>query len=171
MLVVRFAAISLGIALIFPSSIAMFGQAGQDTPAAPIPSQILTAKKVFISNARGEWNSIRWSGSPERTYNEFYANIKNLGRFQIVATPAEADLVLQAIFIEPITVLEDAQVSAPLFKLDLLDPKTGITLWTLDEHIWVDKKQENRDKKFDEGIHNLVGYLMALYPQPAAHAK
>jgi hypothetical protein len=59
--------------LVFPSSQA---QVTNDVPAAPLPSQIVSAKKVFISNARGEWNPYYWSGTPERTYNEFYAAIK-----------------------------------------------------------------------------------------------
>ena len=128
-------------------------------------------QEVFISNARGEWNSVRWSGSPERTYNEFYAAIKNLGLFQIVSAPGDADLVLQITFVEPTEVRGNIPYSAPVLRLVLLDPKTGIILWTLDEHLQVDLKQKNRDQKFDDGINNLVGYFKALYTQPAAEAK
>jgi hypothetical protein len=141
-------------------------------PAAPIPQQILAAKKVFISNARGDWNSFHWSGTPERTYNEFYAEIKSWGRYEIVPAPTDADLVLQISLAEPVQVNGGSLVfGSPLFKLALLDPKTGILLWNLDEHLPLDASQKNRDKKFSEGIGNLVGYLKALYIQPAGEAK
>jgi hypothetical protein len=171
MLKVKLVAASLGIVVMSFPSIAIFSQTLRDAPAAAIPSQILTARKVFISNARGEWNSVRWSGSPERTYNEFYAAIKNLGLFQIVSAPGDADLVLQITFVEPTEVRGNIPYSAPVLRLVLLDPKTGIILWTLDEHLQVDLKQKNRDQKFDDGINNLVGYFKALYTQPAAEAK
>jgi len=45
----------------------------QVVPAAPIPQQILAAKKVFISNAGGMLDLNMVSGDPRRDYNEFYA--------------------------------------------------------------------------------------------------
>jgi hypothetical protein len=42
-------------------------------PVAPIPQQILAAKKVFISNAGGMLDLNMVSGDPRRDYNEFYA--------------------------------------------------------------------------------------------------
>jgi hypothetical protein len=47
MLKVRLVVMSLAIAMMLPLVSVLQAQA----PAAPIPSQILTAKKVFISNA------------------------------------------------------------------------------------------------------------------------
>ena len=167
----RLAAILIAIVGIFPASVTMLAQTWKETPAAPIPSQILTAKKVFISNARAEWNSVRWSGSPERTYNEFYAAIKNMGRYQIVATPGDADMVLQITFLEPLESNGNTQVSSPLFRLLLVDPKTNTILWTLDEHVQVDSFQKSRDKRFDDGISNIVRYLNALYSQPVYEIK
>ena len=166
MLNIRFVAMFFGISMLLPSTAALHAQAADTIPTAPLPSQILAAKKVFISNARGEWNPIRWSGKPERTYNEFYAAIKSWGRFEIVAAPADADLVLQITFVEPIADNGGDQMSMPVFRLVLLDPKTSIVLWTLDEHLPVDAKQKNRDKKFDDAINSLVGYLKDLTIQP-----
>ena len=52
--------------------------AQQKKPAhpAPIPAQILTAKKVFIANGGGDESreeGASYSGGPDRAYNEFYA--------------------------------------------------------------------------------------------------
>src|SRR5271170_621963 len=67
-------------------------------PPAPVPPQILAAKKAFIANAGGDQmanNYPRFSGSPDRAYNEFYAAMKSWGRFEIVGSPAEADLLFE----------------------------------------------------------------------------
>jgi hypothetical protein len=44
--------------------------------AAPIPSQILNAKKVFIANAGGGFDKEMWSGDPSQAYNDSYGAIK-----------------------------------------------------------------------------------------------
>src|SRR5215467_6363378 len=67
---------------------------------APVPSQIYTGKKVFVSNAGGDINHL-YSGEPQRLYNQFYACLKSWGRYDLVGNPAEADLVLEISFINP----------------------------------------------------------------------
>ena len=62
-------------------------------PAAPAPVPIFSAKKVFVSNATGE---IRLPlGNPDLAYDEFYAAMKSWGRYEIVSSPADADLVFE----------------------------------------------------------------------------
>jgi hypothetical protein len=137
-------------------------------PAAPIPSQILTAKKVFISNASGEFDTVRWNGGPVRTYNEFYAAIKNWGHYDIVSTPSDSDLVLQISFANPIFGFNGGS-NFPQIKLLLLDPKTHIVLWTLAEDAPIKVGlQKSRDKSFSDAIGKLVDNLKALTAQPAA---
>lgn len=56
-------------------------QQKNSAPAAPIPSQILTAKKVFISNEGGDINTNLgnagvYGETPTDAYNEFYAAVK-----------------------------------------------------------------------------------------------
>jgi hypothetical protein len=66
------------------------------TPAsAPVPSLLLNAKKVFISNAGADSGLFPhpFSGDPDRAYNQFYADVASWGRYQMVSTPGEADLV------------------------------------------------------------------------------
>jgi hypothetical protein len=55
-------------------------------PSAPVPTQIDTARKVFISNLGGQCPSFgdtTFSGSPDRPYDEFYAAMKNWGALRI----------------------------------------------------------------------------------------
>jgi hypothetical protein len=55
-------------------------QASKAGPLAPIPSQILAAKKIFIANRGGDevlFDSPQYSGGPDRLYNEFYAAMKS----------------------------------------------------------------------------------------------
>jgi hypothetical protein len=59
--------------------------------AAPVPIQILTGKKLFVSNGI----STATPDVPNLPYNEFYADMKAWGRYELVATPADADLVFE----------------------------------------------------------------------------
>ena len=50
-------------------------------PPAPVPSQILAAKKIFISNGGEDiWLDYDPKHDPSLTYNEFNADIKSLGK-------------------------------------------------------------------------------------------
>lgn len=175
MLKVRLAVLSFGIATLLQLVPALEAQA-VEVPTAPIPSQILSAKKVFISNAGGLLDLNTVSGDRRREYNQFYAAVQASGRYELVASPADADLVLQISIIYIPRQFGDQDVPFPTFRLALVDPKTNIALWVLDEFI-VDKpglsmiREKNRDKAFDNAINRVVDDLKALTVQPAAAAK
>src|ERR1700760_3510085 len=61
-----------------------------EPPAAPLPSALANAHKVFIGNAGDQENA-----DCLRTYNVFYAGVQNLHRFELVGDPNQADLVLE----------------------------------------------------------------------------
>ena len=136
-------------------------------PAAPLPSQIATAKRVFISNAGGLFDLNMVSGDRRRDYNQFYAAIKGWGRYDLVASPSDADLVLQISIVYIPRQIGTEVVPFPSFRLALLDPKTNIALWVMDEFL-VDKpglgmiREKNRDKAFDDAINKLVEDLKVL---------
>jgi hypothetical protein len=160
--------------MMLPASCVLFAQSANVAPAAPLPSQILTAKKVFISNAGGEYDSKLWSGGTAQPYNEFYAAIKSWGRYELEASPGDADLVLQVSFDDPIMGVSGSKESGcdsssvPQIKLLLLDPKTHIVLWTLDENTSVGHMQNGRDKALRDSIEKLVDDLKALTAAPAS---
>jgi hypothetical protein len=155
----------------FPTTVTVLAQSVATAPAAPLPSQILAAKKVFIANGGGGFDKVIWNGDSSRAYNEFYGAIKSWGHYEIVGTPAEADLVLQiSIASSPRFA---GEVTVPWFqaRLALLDPKTNVLLWASDEFI-PEKPgfgmmfKKNRDKEFSEAIGRIVTNLKALTAQP-----
>jgi hypothetical protein len=85
----RFNARVLGAALLISAMRITFAAAGGTKPveSTPIPTQISSAKKVFIANARGNQpfhNESMFNGGPERAYDEFYASMKAWGRYELV---------------------------------------------------------------------------------------
>src|SRR5579859_7320611 len=57
----------------------------KDVPAAPLPEAIANARKVFLTNG----------GGSELAYDTFYAGMKDWGRYQIVGSPDDADLIVE----------------------------------------------------------------------------
>jgi hypothetical protein len=153
MLKLRLAVTSLSVAMMLATVPTLHAQA-EEAQQAPLPSQILTAKTVFISNAGADFDSNLWSGGPDRAYNEFYAAIKSWGRYRLVSTPNDADMVFEFSLVG--TPLPNAQ-----FRVVLLEPKTHVVLWTESEGIQLGLKK-TRDKGFDEAINKLIGDLKTL---------
>lgn len=152
-------------------------QAGKDSPSAPVPVQIGTAHKVFISNGGGEsfetvLDQKVFNGGPDRPYNQFYADMKAWGRYDFVSSPSDADLVLEISWS-----LADTGLRLPVLgelRLVVLDPKTHIKLWTLSEYVRGAILIGNRDKNFDESMNTVVSRmknLSNLVPSPAAASK
>jgi hypothetical protein len=73
------------------------GQQTGDAVAAPLPSQVAIAKKLFIANGAGDNDSnvSNFTGGPDGLYNQFSASLRSLGGYDLVRTPSEADLVLE----------------------------------------------------------------------------
>jgi hypothetical protein len=145
-------------------------QSQQPKDAAPIPSQITAAKKVFISNA-GQDGLGGFSGDPDRSYSQFYSVVKSWGQYEVVSSPADADLVFEISFeVQAVgaNVIKGDSVGtgyAPRFQLRILDPKTHFTLWALTQHINWARLESNRDKDFDQGMSDLVSGLKKLTAQ------
>jgi hypothetical protein len=74
---ISLAVASLGLAMLFTSTPCLRAQTSM-APAAPLPSQILTAKKVFIPNSGGGFDPVSWTGGPDRIYNELVGDDMNL---------------------------------------------------------------------------------------------
>lgn len=130
----------------------------QEPAAARIPSQILAGKKAFISNGgeTSQSGNLAYSGGPARAYNQFYAAVKAWNHFELVTTPAEADLVFAISFIQ-------GRKSDPRFSLVILDPKTHIAMWTFSERVPQEiGLQKTRDKNFDRALAAMVRHLEDL---------
>jgi hypothetical protein len=148
----------------------------KDAAPAPLPAQILSAKKVFVSYAGGDSPAYKYGGGTDRTYNEFYAGMKSSTRFDLVGAPADADLVLEIGFTCPISdvsvtggaFVSEGSSDDPQFRLVILDPKTHVVLWTFIEHVPSALLQGSRDKNFDQALAAIVEDIKNLASPPAA---
>jgi hypothetical protein len=137
---------------------------------APVPAQIAAAQKIFISNAGGESletviDETVFNGGPDRPYNQFYSAMKGWGRFDLVSSPADADLVLEISW-----VLTDTGLRLPVLgqlRLVVIDPKTRVTLWNFTEYVRGAILLGNRDKNFDQAMNTVVARLKGLTAPPA----
>jgi hypothetical protein len=118
-------------------------QKTKGAPAAPIPAQIRAAKKVFVANGGGDEHSYDepwFSGGTDRAYNQFYAAMKSWGRFDLVAAPADADILIEVRFAlsqAEQRVMKGDSIGTPLdprFRLEIRDPKSNALLWGFTEH-------------------------------------
>jgi hypothetical protein len=130
-------------------------------PSAPVPAQILTAKKIFIAN--GDSDPVL--GVPNLAYNEFYASIKNSNRYELVQAPADADLVFE--------ILSEIRFPAAveyLLHLTIVDPKTSVVLWRITEHVQTWAREATGRKNFSTAMSALVDNLKTLSTPPPAAA-
>lgn len=141
------------------------------TPPAPIPSQILSAKNIFISNGGGASDPYTgrygdFSGGPDRAYNEFYAALKTFPKYALASAPADADLVFEISFTEFPVLAEAGKGSVTVadarFRLVIVDPKAHVTLWTITEYVGGALLEGNREKNFDQAMGRIVADLQAL---------
>lgn len=140
-------------------------QQSKALPPAPVPPQIASAQKVFISNAGGEsFESVIdetvFNGGPDRPYNQFYATMKTWGRYQLVSSPADADLVFEVSW-----VLSDTGLKLPVLghlRLVVIDPKTHVTLWNFTEYVRGAMLLGNRDKNFDQAMTTIVDRMKII---------
>ncbi len=70
---------------LFLSVYADAGKSRKDIPPAPLPSVVVNAKRVFLTNG----------GGSDLAYDTFYSEMKNWGKYQIVGSPDDADLIVE----------------------------------------------------------------------------
>jgi hypothetical protein len=152
---------------------ALNAQMSKDSAPAPVPPQIGAAQKVFISNAGGDSFAMAidqtvFNGGPDRPYNQLYAAMRGWGRYELLASPADADLVLEISW-----ALTDTGLKLPVLgqlRLVVIDPKTHVTLWNLTEYVRGAILLGNRDKNFDQAMNTVVNRMKELASRPAASA-
>jgi len=141
--------------------------------AAPIPTQITAAKRVFVANGGGDdrWHDDPlFTGGVDRSYSQFYSGIKAAGRYELVSAPADADLIFEIQFL---VLTAEPQAAArleslgtvpfdPQFRLTIRDPKSNVLLWRFTEHVPWAILRGNRDRNFDEAMARVLADLQEL---------
>ena len=153
----RLAGICIASAIVLVTVPIADAQKTPDVPPAPVPIQILTAKKIFITN--GDSDPVL--DVPNLAYSELYASLKSQGIYEFVQTPADADVVLEVRF----------EIVIPtqgyyLLRLAIIDPKTSIVLWRITEHVQPWAREVTGRKNIDEAMAGLVSDLNKLIVSP-----
>jgi hypothetical protein len=156
------AMISVSLVILLLQISALAADHSKLVPAAPVPPQIVAAKKVFIANAGGDerwYEKPIFNGGPFRAYDQFYAAVKSVGRYEIVDSPAGADLIFEiGLTAPPVSV----RAYDPQVRLAIRDPKTNALLWAFTEHVQLAVLKETRDNNFDQTMAKLIGDLQGL---------
>jgi hypothetical protein len=117
----------------------------KDPAAAPLPPQIAAATKVLVRNAGTQSDPV---------YDQFFATLKNWGRYTLVSDVVEADLVFELSF-------DGSQL-----RLKIIDPRTRIGLWGMTKD--VDATRSTTDQNLHQGIATLVTDIVRIAGQPDA---
>ena len=167
------------------SAIALSSAANaQPLPArrAPVPQQVLSARAVFIGNGGSQsygadsyFHLTKFDGGPDRAYDEFYAAVKEWGHYDLVGSTDDADLVLVIKFANPAVDRAHPNTTDdqthdwlydPQLNLSMNDPRTGLVLWSITEHIEPSDDRPVANRYFDDAISRLVGDLQRLILNP-----
>jgi len=147
---------------------------------APIPTQIASAKRLFIANGGGDEPGFQdplFDGGLNRAYNQFYAAMKGVGRHELVGAPAEADLLFEIRFTvhsAECTVMQGTSIgnaSDPQFRLEIRDPKTNALLWAFSEHMEWAILKGNRNRNYDQALARIVADVQDLITRATANAS
>jgi hypothetical protein len=140
-------------------------------PVAPIPSQIASAHKIFIANG-GDicFDAQKLGGAPNHAYNRFYADTKSSGRYELVGTPEEADLVFEVRLDCPPGETGRVESYNGELWVSIIDPKAHVTIWTASEPVEGAFLTSTANKNLATASRALVSDLTGLAASPPASA-
>ncbi|MDR3677504.1 MAG: hypothetical protein P4N24_18610 [Acidobacteriota bacterium] len=136
-----------------------------------MPAGITAGKRVFISNAGVDGTSLaafKKAGGANQPYNEFYAAMKDWGRYELVGAPADADLVFEIRFAAPLVMVGNVNTYGPELELAILDSKTHFRLWTFTEPVEGAVLKATWDKNFSRGMGSLMANMKNLVAGPGS---
>ncbi|HEY1676481.1 MAG TPA: hypothetical protein VGG04_02135 [Candidatus Sulfotelmatobacter sp.] len=152
------------VILLLTSTNALWGKNRKDVPPAPLPAIVINAQKVFLTNG----------GGSNLAYDAFYAAMKSWGKYQIVGSPMEADLIVELAYrvehggtriwstnntYNGTTDVHSAQIVDPQLILTIYDAKTKNSLWETIDHRRLARREKNREKETVNSAERLVDEL------------
>jgi hypothetical protein len=152
------------VAMLLISESVLVAARTKEVPLAPLPAQIVTAKRVFVSNG-GEDSHFKVLGL-RRPYDQFYASIKEWGHYELVSSPADADLVMEISLQSQLDKYGPNDLSIlPVLRLAILDPKSHTILWVFTEELEAEKfglVGGHQSEKFDKAMKRIVADVKGL---------
>jgi len=154
----------LGIALflsVFLTPHATNAKDRKNVPVAPLPAVVVNAKKVFLSNG----------GGSNLAYDAFYSEMKRWGKYAIVGSPEEADLIVELAYrverggtrvwsststYNNTTKIHSAEIVDPQVVLTIYDAKSRTSLWCESDHRRLARREKNREKETVSSAQRLV---------------
>src|SRR5712692_2027209 len=151
-------------AILLSSSLAGANDKKKDVPVAPLPAVIVNAKKIFLSNG----------GGSNLAYDAFYSKMKEWGKYEIVGSPEEADLIVELSYrvedkgtrvwsstntYNNTTQVHSRQIIDPQLILTIYDAKTKNSLWSETDHRRLARRGKNREKETVNSAKRLVDDL------------
>lgn len=135
-------------------------------PPAPLPAQVTQATTIFLVNG----------GGSDTAFDEFYQDMKAWGKYQIVGTQDQADLIIEVRYSVPSsghgstpiynsytkqTTYYDYNDIDPQVQVTISDAKTHAQLWTGIDHRKLVRMAHNRDKEIAKSADRIVEDLKA----------
>jgi hypothetical protein len=154
----------LVLLLICSLPLSIVAKSRKDVPLAPLPSSILQAKKVFLTNG----------GGSNLAYDAFFAAMQKWGRYEIVGSPEAADVVIEFAYrVEDHgtrvwsatntytgeTNVHSRELIDPQLVLTIYDSKTRQSLWSTTDHRRLARREKNREKETINSAERLVEML------------
>jgi hypothetical protein len=146
------------------STLAVAGKSRKDIPPAPLPAVVVNAKKVFLPNG----------GGSDLAYDAFYSAMKTWGKYEIVGSPNDADLIVEISYhvehggtrvwstnntYNGTTQIHSTQIVDPQLVLTIYDAKTKNSLWETIDHRRLARREKNREKETINSAERLVEEL------------
>ncbi len=144
----------------------------KDIPPAPLPAIIVNAKKIFLTNG----------GGSDLAYDTFYSEMRKWGKYQIVGSPDEADLIVELSYsvehdgthvwsatntYTKTTQVFSAQVVDQKLILTIYDAKSKVVLWSTIDHLKLARREKNREKETINSAERLVDKLKTRVNLPS----
>jgi hypothetical protein len=138
----------------------------KDIPPAPLPTAIVNAHKVFLSN----------KGGSDLAYDAFYQAMKSWGKYEIVGSPDNADLIIELSYevvnegtrvwsstntYNNTTQVHSRQITDPQVILTIYDARTKDSLWSTIDHRRLATLEKNREKEMINSAERLVEELQS----------
>lgn len=142
----------------------------KDVPPAPLPTAIVDAHKVFLSNR----------GGSDLAYDAFYQAMKSWGKYQMVGSPDNAELIIELSYEEVhegtrvwstantydnTTQVHSRQIIDPQLILTIYDAKSKNSLWSTIDHRRLARLEKNREKEMINSAERLVDELRSRASQ------
>jgi hypothetical protein len=149
----------------------------QNPPPGPVPAPIVSAQKIFIANGGMDAFSLQafeelgLNGTD--AYDSLYAAVKSWGKYELVASPADSDIVLDIRFTAPITnvgnhatwgfehILANTTWQFQI-EITVFDAKTHFQLWTVTEPVRPANLKGTWRKNIADANATLAGDLKSL---------